>query len=207
MQYLKISIHPKGVPELMKRKKSFNFYFMLSVIIVVLASIILAGVLCLQRAMNPAPVESSTVEGEDEHDHNDDEDVGEINLGPVTIVNSPADVANGLGHIIPTPSGKTPSVCSVIRSGGVAELGRITYEDGSGLLVGVGEGDVSGMVNGEMALIALIGDVTVQIMKADTQYYAIWDQDGYGWCWMAADGDNDTDAIRSVVSEIIGNMG
>ena len=189
-----------------KRKKSFNFYFILSVIIVVLASIILAGVLCLQRAMNPAPVESSTVEDEDEHDHDDDEDIGEIDLGPVTIVNSPADVAREMGHSIPTPSGKTPAVCSIVRSGGVAALGRITYDDGTGLLVGVGEGDSSGILNGEMALIALIGDVTVQIMKKDTQYYAIWDQDGYGWCWMAVEGDTDTNGIQSIVTELIGQI-
>lgn len=122
---------------------------------------------------------------------------------PMQALDSPEAVGAAMGHAFPVLPGRTPENCTVIQYGPVPALGRVSYTDGTELAMGPAGEDISGIYGGELVETFTVEDISISVFTYEDQTYALWDQDGFAWCWYAAAGDRDNASIKGAVQEAV----
>ncbi len=147
----------------------------------------------------PETVQTEPVLGADPGENSN----GEVQIpNPMQDLGSPEAVGEAMGHAFPVLPGRTPETCTVIQYGPVPALGRVSYTDGTELAIGPAGEDISGIYGGELVETFPVEDISISIFTYEDQPYALWDQDGFAWCWYAAEGEN-TASVEGAVQEVV----
>ncbi len=173
--------------------------------------VVLAGVLAIRMGntapVNPAPAatqpemeQTEPVLGMDPAENPN----SEVQIpNPMQDLGSPEAVGQAMGHAFPVLLDRTPETCTVIQYGPVPAMGRVLYTDGTELAMGPAGEDISGIYGGELVKELTVDDISVSVLTYGEQMYALWDQDGFAWCWYAAQGDSDQAALEAAVREAV----
>ena len=108
---------------------------------------------------------------------------------PIITVSSVEEMEHYLDFDVPVLEKEVASY-SVLIEDSYPTMGQIDYADGSEFRMQYGSGDISGIYGGTLEKSENIGGVNVEYYKYENTTYAIWEQNGFTFSYVSANGEN-----------------
>ena len=119
---------------------------------------------------------------------------------PLEEVASADEMEKLLGYEIPVTRDKKADTYIVIKTGDIAQHGRIIYSDGTEFDIEKGEADVSGIYGGSLEKTVKINGTEIKIYTFENIRYGIWSDGVYSYSYSVQHGSDD---LEKGIQELI----
>lgn len=121
-------------------------------------------------------------------------------VNPIITVESVEEMESYLDFSVPVLN-KEAEAYSVLVVDSYPAMGQIRYADGSSFRMQYGTGDISGIFGGSLEETKDVDGVKVEFYRYADTAYAMWEKNGFAFCYTYTDGDDDVESIIHLIND------
>lgn len=121
-------------------------------------------------------------------------------VNPIVTVESVEEMERYLDYSVPVLD-KEVEAYSVLVVDSYPKMAQIRYADGSSFRMQYGSGDISGIYGGSLEETKDVDGVKVEFYRYADTAYAIWEQNGFAFCYTYTDGNSDVESVRALINK------